>query len=107
MFIIRYESEGKGNFSRPAREVWHKIIENQIETGTPYICYKDSVNRKNMQSNLGTIKCSNLCAEIVEYNNENETAVCNLSSICLSRFVDEEKMAFDYEELFKVILESF
>jgi len=98
----KYEKEGRGVSQMPARKIFHSIIENQIETGTPYICYKDSVNKKSMQSNLGTIRCSNLCAEIVEYTSKEETAVCNLASINLSAYVDEEKMTYDFDKLYEV-----
>merc|ERR1719419_314349 len=98
----KYEAEGKGISEMPARKIFHSIIENQIETGTPYICYKDSVNKKNMQANLGTIHCSNLCAEIVEYSSKEETAVCNLASINLTAFANEETRVFDYDKLFEV-----
>lgn len=86
----------------PARKVFHSIIENQIETGTPYMCYKDSINKKNMQANIGTIRCSNLCAEIVEYSSKEETSVCNLASINLPMFVDEKTRVFDYDKLYEV-----
>jgi len=82
----KYESEGKGKTIK-ARDVWVKILESQIETGTPYIVYKDSVNKKTNQQNLGTIKSSNLCSEIAEYSDKRETAVCNLASIALTNFV--------------------
>ncbi len=82
----KYESEGRGKTIK-ARDLWFKILESQIETGTPYMLYKDACNKKSNQKNLGTIKSSNLCTEIIEYSDENETAVCNLASIGLSKFV--------------------
>ena len=74
-------------------------MEAQIETGTPYMVYKDTCNRKSNQQNLGTIKCSNLCTEIVEYTSPDEVAVCNLASIALSKFVDQKMRVFDYARL--------
>ena len=84
----RYESEGRGKKTVPARKIWFKILDSQIETGTPYLLYKDAANRKSNQKNLGTIKSSNLCCEIMEYSSPDETAVCNLASIGLAKFVD-------------------
>ena len=84
-----------------ARELWFKILDSQMETGTPYILYKDSCNNKSNQKNLGTINCSNLCTEIIEYSSPEETAVCNLASIALSKFVDSNK-EFDYKKLHKL-----
>ena len=89
-----YEKEGKGIKTIKARELWFKILDSQIETGTPYILYKDACNSKSNQKNLGTIKSSNLCTEIIEYSDENETAVCNLASIALSKFVKETPNPF-------------
>ena len=83
----KYESEGRARKQVKARELWLKILDSQMETGTPYILFKDAVNKKSNQKNVGTIKSSNLCTEIMEYSDENETAVCNLASIALSRFV--------------------
>ena len=83
-----------------ARELWEKILESQIETGTPYMLYKDAANRKSNQKNLGTIRSSNLCTEILEYTSEDEVAVCNLASIALPMFVKDGK--FDHQELFDV-----
>lgn len=83
-----------------AREIWSSILEAQIETGTPYMLYKDACNRKSNQQNLGTIKSSNLCTEIIEYTDENEVAVCNLASIALPRFIIDGK--FDHNKLFEV-----
>ncbi|MEL6974995.1 MAG: ribonucleoside-diphosphate reductase subunit alpha [Bacteroidota bacterium] len=96
----KYESEGKGRKTIKARELWEKILESQIETGTPYMLYKDAANRKSNQKNLGTIRSSNLCTEILEYTSPDEIAVCNLASIALPMFV--KNGAFDHKELFKV-----
>jgi ribonucleoside-diphosphate reductase subunit M1 len=94
----RYESEGKFRERIKAQKLWSAIIESQIETGTPYMLYKDHCNRKSNQQNLGTIKCSNLCTEIVEYTSKDEIAVCNLASIALNRYVREDK-TFDFAKL--------
>lgn len=94
-----YEAQGKYRKKIPARELWFHIIDCQIETGTPYILYKDACNRKSNQQNLGTIRSSNLCTEIVEYTAPDEIAVCNLASIALNRFVDPETRKFDFEKL--------
>lgn len=96
----KYESEGKGRKTIRARELWEKILESQIETGTPYMLYKDAANRKSNQKNLGTIRSSNLCTEILEYTSPDEVAVCNLASIALPMFV--EKGAFNHQELHRV-----
>ena len=96
----RYEKEGKGRRTIKARELWEKILESQIETGTPYMLYKDAANRKSNQQNLGTIRSSNLCTEILEYTSEDEVAVCNLASIALPMFVKNGK--FDHKELFRI-----
>ena len=93
----RYESEGKGNKTMKARDLWFKILDSQIETGTPYMLYKDACNKKSNQKNIGTIKSSNLCTEIIEYSDDNETAVCNLASIALSKFVKDTKSPFTDE----------
>ena len=82
-----YENKNMGMKTVNARDVWFKILDSQSETGVPYLLYKDACNKKSNQKNLGTIKSSNLCCEIVEYSDENETAVCNLASIALSKFV--------------------
>lgn len=100
MLYTRYENEGKARKSIPARELWAAIIESQIETGTPYMLYKDACNEKSNQKNLGTIKSSNLCTEIVEYTAPDEVAVCNLASIALPRFVINGK--FDHQKLFEI-----
>lgn len=91
----RYEQEGKAQKTIPARELWNAILEAQIETGVPYMLYKDAANEKSNQKNLGTIRCSNLCTEIIEYSDENETAVCNLASLSLPRFVEGKTFNFD------------
>jgi len=96
----QYEKEGKGRKTIKARELWEKILESQIETGTPYMLYKDSANRKSNQKNLGTIRSSNLCTEILEYTSPDEVAVCNLASIALPMFVKDG--AFDHRALFDV-----
>lgn len=95
----RYEMEGKFRKQMNAQALWLKILEAQIETGTPYMLYKDHVNRKTNQSNLGIIKSSNLCVEIMEYTSPEEIAVCNLASLCLPSYVNEEGSAFDFEAL--------
>ncbi len=97
----RYESEGKGRRSVKARDLWAAILDAQIETGTPYILYKDAANEKSNQKNLGTIKSSNLCTEIMEYTSPDEVAVCNLASLALPKFVTEEQQ-FDFNRLFEV-----
>ncbi|MGA8852706.1 MAG: ribonucleoside-diphosphate reductase subunit alpha [Christiangramia sp.] len=96
----KYEAEDKGRRTIKARELWEKIMESQIETGTPYMLYKDAANRKSNQKNLGTIRSSNLCTEILEYTSEDEVAVCNLASIALPMFVKGNE--FDHKELFKI-----
>jgi ribonucleoside-diphosphate reductase alpha chain len=98
----RYEAEGRARKTIPARELWAAIIESQIETGNPYMLFKDAANRKSNQQNLGTIKSSNLCTEIIEYTSADEIAVCNLASIALPRFVDVETGTFDHQKLFEV-----
>ena len=97
-----YETAGKGRKTINARDLWFNILDSQMETGTPYLLYKDAANLKSNQKNLGTIKSSNLCTEIIEYSDENETAVCNLASIALPTFVDEKTKTFDYEKLHTV-----
>ena len=94
----KYETAGKGRKSVPAQKLWQMILDAQIQTGTPYLCYKDAANRKSNQKNLGTIKSSNLCAEIMEYTDPGETAVCNLGSISLTKFVKDD-LIFDWEGL--------
>ncbi len=96
----RYEQEGKARKTIQARELWSAIIDSQIETGNPYMLYKDACNGKSNQQNLGTIKSSNLCTEILEYTSPDEIAVCNLASIALPRFVEDGK--FDHQKLFDI-----
>ncbi|KAF8563158.1 hypothetical protein P879_09272 [Paragonimus westermani] len=96
---LKYEKEDRGRRTLRAQEVWHAIIEAQIETGTPFMLYKDSCNKKSNHQHLGTIRCSNLCTEIVEYSSPDETAVCNLASISLPHFVNPEERAFDFDQL--------
>ena len=98
----KYESEGRQRKTVSARELWFKILDSQMETGTPYLLYKDACNQKSNQKNLGTIKSSNLCTEVVQYSNAHETSVCNLASIALPTFVDTKTKEFDYEKLHKV-----
>ena len=95
-----YESAGKGRKTIKARDLWEKILESQIETGTPYMLYKDAANRKSNQKNLGTIRSSNLCTEILEYTSEDEIAVCNLASISLPMFIENGQ--FNHDHLYKV-----
>lgn len=99
----RYETEGRGRRKVPAQQLWFQILSAQIETGTPYLVYKDAANRKSNQQNLGTIKSSNLCSEIIEYSDKDETAVCNLASIALPAYVDTKKRQFDFERLRGVV----
>ncbi|XP_053959497.1 ribonucleoside-diphosphate reductase large subunit [Anastrepha ludens] len=94
----KYEQEGRANKKVKAQSLWFAIIESQVETGTPYMLYKDACNRKSNQQNIGTIKCSNLCTEIVEYSAPDEVAVCNLASIALNMFVTPEK-TYDFQRL--------
>lgn len=98
----KYEAEGKFRKQIKARELWAAIIEAQIETGNPYMLFKDAANSKSNQQNLGTIKSSNLCTEIIEYTSSDEVAVCNLASIALPRFVDEKTGKFDHNKLFEI-----
>jgi ribonucleoside-diphosphate reductase alpha chain len=98
----KYEKAGKGRKTIRARELWEKVVESQVETGTPYILYKDACNEKSNQKNLGTIRSSNLCTEIIEYTAPDEVAVCNLASIALPMFIDEEKNVFDHEKLYNI-----
>src|SRR5688500_5798653 len=99
----KYESENKFRKQVKAQDLWFEILESQIETGTPYILYKDAANRKSNQQNLGTIKSSNLCTEIIEYTAPDEVAVCNLASLALPRFVIDGK--FDHQKLYDVTYE--
>lgn len=99
----QYETEKKARKVVNARDLWFKILDSQMETGTPYILYKDAANKKSNQQNLGTIKSSNLCTEIIEYSDDKETAVCNLASIALPSFVNEKLNQFDYDKLHEVV----
>jgi ribonucleoside-diphosphate reductase alpha chain len=102
----KYESEGRYRKQIKARELWAAIIEAQIETGNPYMLFKDAANSKSNQQNLGTIKSSNLCTEIIEYTSADEVAVCNLASIALPRFVDEKANTFDHNKLFEITYQA-
>ncbi|NRB46749.1 MAG: ribonucleoside-diphosphate reductase subunit alpha [Saprospiraceae bacterium] len=97
----KYEQEGKARKTVKAQDLWFAILESQIETGTPYILYKDAANRKSNQKNLGTIRSSNLCTEIMEYTSPDEVAVCNLASISLGKFVKEDG-SYDFERLYEI-----
>ena len=97
----RYEAEGRGRKQVDAQKLWFKVLDSQIETGTPYLLYKDAANKKSNQKNLGTIKSSNLCSEIIQYSSPDETAVCNLASISLPAYVTPE--GYDYTTLKKVV----
>lgn len=97
----KYEQEGRARKEVKAQELWFEILESQIETGTPYILYKDAANKKSNQSNLGTIRSSNLCTEIIEYTAPDEVAVCNLASISLPKFVGEDGR-FDHRKLYDI-----
>ncbi len=97
----KYEAEGKGRKTIKAQDLWFKILESQVETGTPYMLYKDAANGKSNQQNLGTIRSSNLCTEIIEYTSPDEVAVCNLASIAVPKFVKEDR-TFDHNKLFEV-----
>ena len=102
---LSYESDGKGRKTIKAQDLWFKILESQIETGTPYMLYKDSANAKSNQQNLGTIKSSNLCTEIIEYTAPDEVAVCNLASLALPKYVTEDGV-FDHDKLFEVTYQA-
>ena len=97
----KYEKEGKGRKTIKAQDLWFKILDSQVETGTPYMLFKDAANAKSNQQNLGTIRSSNLCTEIIEYTAPDEVAVCNLASVALPKFVTSEG-TFDHEKLFEV-----
>ncbi len=97
----KYESEGRARKVVKAQDLWFAILESQIETGTPYMLYKDAANRKSNQQNLGTIRSSNLCTEIIEYTAPDEVAVCNLGSLALSKFVREDR-TYDFDKLFEI-----
>ena len=101
---LNYEKNNKGRKTIQARELWEKILESQIETGTPYMLYKDAANRKSNQQNLGTIRSSNLCTEILEYTSPDEVAVCNLASIALPMFIKDG--AFDHQGLYDVTVRA-
>jgi ribonucleoside-diphosphate reductase alpha chain len=100
----RYEKENRARKTVKAQDLWFAILDAQIETGTPYLLYKDAANRKSNQQNLGTIKSSNLCTEIIEYTDANEVAVCNLASLALPRFVIDGK--FDHDKLYEVTYQA-
>jgi ribonucleoside-diphosphate reductase alpha subunit len=98
---LEYEAKGCYNEQIEARKLWFSILDAQMETGNPYMLYKDSANRKSNHNHMGTIRCSNLCTEIIEYTSKDETAVCNLASIALTKFVNDDK-TFDHKKLFAV-----
>merc|ERR1719350_341639 len=98
----RLETEGKGHKTVKAQQLWFRILESQMETGTPYMLYKDQANRKSNQQNLGTIHSSNLCTEIMEYTSPDEVAVCNLASIALPAFVSKDRQSYDFQGLYAV-----
>ncbi|XP_055305625.1 ribonucleoside-diphosphate reductase large subunit-like [Sitodiplosis mosellana] len=98
----KYESEGRYDRQVKARDLWFHIVQSQVETGTPYMLYKDACNRKSNQQNLGTIRCSNLCTEIVEYTDTDEIAVCNLASIAVNMFVKPDK-TYDFPKLKEIV----
>jgi len=98
----RLEAEGKGARKVKAQQLWFRVLESQMETGTPYMLYKDHANRKSNQQNLGTIKSSNLCTEIIEYTSPDEVAVCNLASIALPAFANREGREYDFQQLYEV-----
>merc|ERR1719375_2454180 len=98
----RLEAEGKGRKTVKAQALWFRILEAQMETGTPYMLYKDHANRKSNQQNLGTIRCSNLCTEIIEYTSADEIAVCNLASLALPSFVCKSRSEYDFRALYEV-----
>jgi ribonucleoside-diphosphate reductase alpha chain len=98
----KYVAEGRGRKTVKAQDLWFEVLESQIETGTPYMLYKDAANKKSNQKNLGTIKSSNLCTEIIEYTAPDEVAVCNLASLALPKFVNEETGKYDFQALYNV-----
>jgi ribonucleotide reductase alpha subunit len=98
----KYETQGKIRKTVPARDLWFQILDAQMETGTPYLLYKDAANKKSNQKNLGTIKSSNLCCEVQQYSDDKETAVCNLASIALPAYVNETTKQFDFTKLLEV-----
>jgi len=99
---LQLEAAGKGRKTIKAQQLWFRILESQMETGTPYMLYKDAANRKSNQQNLGTIHSSNLCTEIIEYTSKDEVAVCNLASIALPAFVRAEDKTYDFQKLYEV-----
>lgn len=99
----KYEEEGRFIRQVPAQDLWHAIIVSQVETGTPYMLYKDACNRKSNQQNLGTIKSSNLCTEIIEYTSPDEVAVCNLASIAVNMFVKPDRKTYDFQKLKDIV----
>ncbi|MDG1351195.1 MAG: ribonucleoside-diphosphate reductase subunit alpha [Crocinitomicaceae bacterium] len=101
----KYEKAGKGRKTIKAQDLWFKILESQIETGTPYMLYKDAANAKSNQQNLGVIKSSNLCTEIIEYTAPDEVAVCNLASLALPKYINDDK-TFDFDTLFNVTYQA-
>merc|ERR1711998_110719 len=96
------EKAGNGRKTVKAQQLWLRILDSQMETGTPYMLYKDHANRKSNQQNLGTIHCSNLCTEILEYTSPDEVAVCNLASIALSAFAKNKDEPYDFDGLYNV-----
>merc|ERR1711920_943056 len=99
---IRLEEEGKGRKTVSAQQLWFRILESQMETGTPYMLYKDHANSKSNQQNLGTIHSSNLCTEILEYTSPEEVAVCNLASVALVAFANSDGKGYDFQGLYNV-----
>lgn len=99
IYFYRYEKEGRFKKQVEARTVWLAILRSQVETGTPYMLYKDHCNRKSNHQHLGTIKCSNLCTEIIEHSSPEEVAVCNLASIAVNMFVNTNDKTFDFDKL--------
>ena len=100
--MVRYEKEGRGRKTIKAQKLWYAILEAQTETGNPFMLYKDAANRKSNQKNLGTIRSSNLCTEIIEYSAPDEVAVCNLASMALPTFVDASRGEYDFAKLHKI-----
>ncbi|TNE99356.1 MAG: ribonucleoside-diphosphate reductase subunit alpha [Deltaproteobacteria bacterium] len=98
-----YEEKGMAKKVMRAQDLWFEVLESQIETGSPYMLYKDAINEKSNQKNLGTIKSSNLCTEIMEYTAPDEVAVCNLASVALNKFVNEKSQTYDHKKLFDVV----
>lgn len=100
---FRYEEEKRYKRQIVARDLWTAILKAQVETGTPFMLYKDHCNRKSNQQNLGTIKSSNLCTEIIQYSSPDEVAVCNLASIAVNMFVDAETKSYDFLKLKEIV----